>query len=91
MPVKKGKKVQGISVRELPGGRCVSLVHKGPYDTIGRSYDRIMACIKEKGYCPRLPSREVYLKGPGMILKGRPENYLTEIQVLIEDPSPHGK
>jgi len=83
-PVRKGKNVDGISVRELPGGRCVSLIHKGPYETLSRSYEKIMAYIKEKGYRTKLPSREVYLKGPGMIFRGNPENYLTEIQILID-------
>jgi effector-binding domain-containing protein len=85
LPVRKGKDVDGISIRELPGGHCVSLIHKGPYETLGRSYEKIMAYIKEKGYQPKLPSREVYLKGPGMIFRGNPENYLTEIQILIEE------
>jgi DNA-binding transcriptional MerR regulator/DNA gyrase inhibitor GyrI len=84
MQVRKGTSAEGISVRELAGGRCVSLIHKGPYDTIGRSYERIMAYVKEKNLLPMLPSREVYLKGPGMIFKGNPENYLTEIQILFE-------
>ena len=30
-----------------------------------------------------LPTREVYVKGPGMIFKGNPKNYLTEIQLPI--------
>ncbi len=37
IPVRKGKEVEGISVRELPGGRCCALMHKGPYDTHRRS------------------------------------------------------
>ncbi len=84
-PVTKGKDVNGISIRELPGGRCVSLIHKGPYDTLSRSYEKIMAYTKEKGYKSKLPSREVYVKGPGMIFKGKTDNYLTELQILIED------
>ena len=32
----------------------------------------------------QLPSREVYLKGPGMILRGNPKNYLTEIQIPVK-------
>ncbi len=84
MPVREGKEVEGISVRELPGGRCVSLLHKGPYEELGRSYEKVLAYAKEKGYRVALPTREVYLKGPGMILKGNPKNYLTEIQLLIE-------
>ncbi len=30
-----------------------------------------------------LPTREVYLKGPGIIFKGNPKNYLTEIQLPL--------
>jgi len=84
MPIRAGKAVEGISVRELPGGRCVSLVHRGPYGELGRSYARVLQYIHEKGYHVQTPSREIYLKGPGMILKGNPRNYLTEIQMFID-------
>jgi DNA-binding transcriptional MerR regulator/DNA gyrase inhibitor GyrI len=83
VPIRKGESTEGISVRELPGGRCVALIHKGPYDELGRSYEKVLAYVK-KGYTTTLPSREVYPKGPGMILKGNPKNYLTEIQIMIE-------
>lgn len=83
-PVKKSKDIEGISARELPGGKSVSLIHKGPYENLGRSYEKIMSYIKENNYQPKIPSREIYIKGPGMIFKGRPENYLTEIQILID-------
>jgi effector-binding domain-containing protein len=33
---------------------------------------------------PLSPTREVYLKGPGMIFRGNPRKYLTEIQVLVD-------
>jgi effector-binding domain-containing protein len=83
MPIRKGKAQGGIAVRELPGGRCVALVHKGPYEQISRSYAKILGYIKDKGYEITMPTREVYLKGPGMIFKGNPRNYLTEIQILV--------
>lgn len=83
IPVRKGVSKEGVSVRELTGGKCVALIHKGPYEDLGRSYEKILAYAKEKGYQTELPSREVYLKGPGMIFKGNPKNYLTEIQILI--------
>lgn len=79
------KPAEGVSVRTLPGGRCVCLTHKGPYEELGRSYQKILEYIKAKGYETLLPSREVYLKGPGMIFKGNPRNYLTEIQILIAE------
>jgi hypothetical protein len=30
-----------------------------------------------------VPSRELYLKGPGLIFAGNPKKYLTEIQMLM--------
>ena len=87
MPVRKQVEADGIDIREIPGGRCVSLVHKGPYDTLGRSYQRVIAYVREHGYQMQLPTREVYLKGPGMIFKGNPKKYLTEIQILVDDAS----
>jgi effector-binding domain-containing protein len=83
MPIRKGKEVEGISVRQLTGGRCVSLLHRGPYDGLGRSYAKILEYVKVKGYDVVLPTREIYLKGPGMIFKGNLRNYLTEIQLPI--------
>lgn len=84
MPIRKGSDVEGITVREVTGGRAVTLLHKGPYDELGRSYERVLAYIQEKGYEVQVPSREVYIKGPGMIFKGNPKNYLTEIQMLVK-------
>jgi DNA-binding transcriptional MerR regulator len=84
-PVRKGSSTDKISVRELPGGKCVSLIHKGPYKNLTESYKKIYAYANEKSYKLKLPTREVYLKGPGMIFKGNANNYITEIQFLLED------
>jgi len=88
IPVKPGLKAEGlpegISVRELPGGRCVSLIHRGPYEELGRSYEVVFRHIRERGLKTLLPSREIYIKGPGMIFRGNPKKYLTEIQVMVE-------
>jgi DNA-binding transcriptional MerR regulator/effector-binding domain-containing protein len=84
MPVRAEKQVDGIRVRRISGGRCVSCLHKGPYDQMGRSYAKILDYIRDKGYDVRMPTREIYIKGPGMIFRGNPRSYLTEIQILIE-------
>lgn len=84
MTVRKPAEVDGIDVRELGAGRCINLIHRGPYTELGRSYERLITYAKEHGYTMQKPSREVYLKGPGMIFKGNPTKYLTEIQILIE-------
>ncbi|MFZ5517908.1 MAG: MerR family transcriptional regulator [Candidatus Zhuqueibacterota bacterium] len=85
VPVRKGQSDGEITVRELTGGKCVTLIHKGPYDALHSSYKKIYDYLSAKGYTSKLPTREVYVKGPGMIFKGNPRNYLTEIQIMIED------
>jgi DNA-binding transcriptional MerR regulator/effector-binding domain-containing protein len=85
MPVRNCKPVDGISIRQLPGGRCVSLLHKGPYDQLGQSYAKVLDYIRAKSYDVQIPTREIYHKGPGMIFRGNPKNYLTEIQMLIDE------
>ena len=83
-PVRKGSSAGKISVRELTGGKCVSIIHKGRYETLGNSYKLLFDYMSAKNYKPVLPSREIYIKGPGMIFKGNPNNYITEIQIYIQ-------
>jgi DNA-binding transcriptional MerR regulator/effector-binding domain-containing protein len=87
MPIKQAKSIDGVVFRQLPAGRCVSLIHKGPYDQMGPSYAKVIKYAKDKGYEIFSPTREVYIKGPGMIFKGNPKNYITEIQIPIH-PAP---
>ena len=82
-PVRKQITAEGIFVRELPGGRCLTLLHRGLYDQLGRSYAKILKQVSERKVSIALPTREVYLKGPGMIFHGNPKNYLTEIQLPV--------
>jgi DNA-binding transcriptional MerR regulator len=83
VPLRKKVDADGVSVRELPGGRCVTLIHRGPYEELGRSYARALKYAKDRGYDVQLPTREVYIKGPGMIFRGNSKKYLTEVQLPI--------
>ena len=85
MPVRKGESTDTIEVYELPGGRCLSLMHRGPYEELSRSYEKVIRFAKENGFKFCVPTREVYHKGPGMIFRGNPKKYLTEIQLLQAD------
>jgi DNA-binding transcriptional MerR regulator len=76
---------EDISVRELPGGRCLALIHQGPYPQIGRAYQKVLKEARRRGLKLQIPTREVYLKGPGMIFKGNPMRYLTEIQMPLQE------
>jgi DNA-binding transcriptional MerR regulator/effector-binding domain-containing protein len=82
-PVRDMKPSGDLLVHRLPAGRCVFLIHKGPYENLNRSYAKVMEYLQQKGYEAQTPIRELYLKGPGMIFRGNPKNYLTEIQILI--------
>jgi len=82
-PIRKEVAVPGISVRTLPGAKCLTLIHRGPYDQLGRSYAKILKQANEQKTTITLPTREVYVKGPGMIFRGNPKNYLTEIQLPV--------
>jgi DNA-binding transcriptional MerR regulator/DNA gyrase inhibitor GyrI len=82
-PVRKKLEKDGITCRELPAARCVSLIHQGPYDQLPRSYGRIFKYIKNRNFVPTSPIREVYVKGPGMIFTGNPKRYITEIQIAV--------
>ncbi len=84
-PVRKGTDIDGIRVRRLEGCRCVSLIHQGPFERIGTAYRKLFAHINDNGYRTGLPHREVYLKSPGVIFKGNPNNYLTEILIPLKD------
>ncbi|MCM2372249.1 GyrI-like domain-containing protein [Aporhodopirellula aestuarii] len=83
MPIQRGESTDEISVRELAGGDCLSLMHLGPYEELGRSYEKILEHAKAKGVEIKMPTREIYHKGPGMIFRGNPKKYLTEIQMMV--------
>ena len=82
-PINKRIEKPGIEVRELPGGNCLSMMHYGPYEQLGRSYEKLIAYAKQKDLALIAPCREVYIKGPGMVFRGNPKKYVTEIQMPI--------
>jgi effector-binding domain-containing protein len=48
----------------LPAGQFASVVHAGPYETLGAAYDELTAWIGREGLAVAGPPREVYLTGP---------------------------
>lgn len=84
LPIRKPISADGIEVRELGGGPVATLLHRGPYDLLGRSYAKMFKHVREEGSDIAPPCREVYLKGPGMIFRGSPNKYLTEIQLPLD-------
>ncbi|MEZ5325705.1 MAG: hypothetical protein R3F19_11660 [Verrucomicrobiales bacterium] len=64
---------------------CCHSFTKGPYQALGLSYERLLQHVRTHQHTMLLPPPEVYLKGPGMIFRGNPKIYLTEILLPIED------
>lgn len=85
LPVKKEVAAGGIGTQTLAGGRFASVVHTGPYDTISESYKALMDAVQAAGLEAAGPSREVYVKGPGLLLKGNPDKYETELLMPVKD------
>jgi len=87
LEVKKEIRKAGISCRLLAGGKALTVLHYGPYEELGRSYQRLYEACHEKDLETILPSREQYLKGPGMIFRGNPKKYVTKLIFLVKDRS----
>lgn len=85
LPVKQEINKDGITSRILEGGEAVTIVHKGPYELIGESYKHIHDFVQSHKIATLQTSREIYIKGPGMIFRGNPKKYLTEIQLMIDN------
>jgi len=83
VPIKRKLSYKDIEVKTLLGGKSLSLMHIGPYTKLSLSYKVLTDYIKEHNIEPQSKIREHYIKGPGMLLKGNPEKYQTEIQILI--------
>jgi effector-binding domain-containing protein len=60
----------------LPGGTMARVVHLGPYEKAGESYERLFAWMAERDLGVKGPIREVYYNDPREV---RPEEIKTEI------------
>jgi effector-binding domain-containing protein len=74
----------GWELSELPGSRVATLVHLGPYDTVGASYEALSTWIATQGLSPAGPPREIYLSPP----ETPPEKIQTVIEFPVEDAVP---
>ncbi|MFV0393198.1 MAG: GyrI-like domain-containing protein [Coprobacillaceae bacterium] len=75
----------GIEVKELPHVKAVSVTHVGPYEQMDEAYRAITRYANDHKLELVPPFREVYIKGPGLVLKGNPKNYITEIIFPIKE------
>ena len=69
----------GIEVKEMPRIKAVCVTHTGSYETMNSAYMAIDRFAAENGLKLMPPFREVFIKGPRMMIKGNPKKYVTEI------------
>ncbi|MFT5873488.1 MAG: DNA-binding transcriptional MerR regulator/effector-binding domain-containing protein [Clostridium sp.] len=74
-----------ITIKELPPITAISTIHTGSYKSFNIAYKAIFDYAERKNISCLTPSREIYIKGPGMIFKGNPNNYVTEIIIPIKE------
>jgi effector-binding domain-containing protein len=70
----------GWQTRVLPGGEFATLVHVGPYDTVGAAYESLGAWIAEHDLAIVGPPREVYMSEPDT----PPERIATIVEFPVE-------
>jgi effector-binding domain-containing protein len=66
---------------ELPGVKMVKTLHKGPYEKVGDTYNRLFEWMAKNGKEVKGPYREYYLNDPTEV---PPEEILTEVYAQIE-------
>ncbi|MDA1477808.1 GyrI-like domain-containing protein [Bacillus changyiensis] len=89
VPTAKTPVGNGIEVKEMPRVKAISIIHVGPYETLSRAHQKIEQYAQEHHLKLHLPFREVYIKGPGLIFKGNPHQYMTEILYPIKEVESH--
>lgn len=75
--------VKGLACRPLESGPAIRAIHIGPYSNLEFTYERMMREAIDRGLEVLRPTREFYLKGPGLIFPGRPDKYRTEIVLRV--------
>ena len=81
VPTEETPDAGGIEIKEFGACRAACLTHVGPYDAMQSAY----ATMLDNGLTFVPPCREIYIKGPGMIMKGNPNEYITELVYPLED------
>lgn len=84
LPIKKQIKDSKVKCKWLPKMKAIRTVHYGSYETLHLAYKALFEYANTHGLIILTPSREIYIKGPGMIFNGNPANYITEILLPYE-------
>lgn len=84
IPVQQDMNQSAVSCRLLPEMHALHTTHHGSYETLWRAYKALFAYANEQNLQILTPSREEYVKSPGMLFRGNPSAYITEIYLPFE-------
>lgn len=73
----------GSEIFEVPAVRVASFVHRGDYEGIQRTYEKVIDWLRENAYEAAGDVRELFLVAPEPHGAGSQDENLTEIQVPI--------
>lgn len=73
-----------IVCRPLPKIRALHTTHVGPYENLSFAYKALFDYINQHQLNIIKPIREVYVRGPGMLFRGNPAAYETEVFFPLE-------
>ena len=76
------KENNNIKFMDIPETKCICIYHKGSYETLGKSYAKIMKYIEDNKLEIKEYPRECYIDG--IWNKDNVEDWLTEIQIPIK-------
>jgi effector-binding domain-containing protein len=70
-----------VQPSEIGGGDAAFGLHVGPYDTIGQTWEAMMAWVTEQGCAPGGPGWEYYLTDPSE--EPDPAKWVTEVYMPV--------
>jgi effector-binding domain-containing protein len=76
-----------MEIKTVPGGKFLTILHKGPYPQEHESWMQLYAYAEEKGIPVGTPGREMYLNSPQDVPE---EELLTELQLPCGDKGESG-
>ncbi len=70
-----------MELRTIPAAKVVSLIHKGPYETLSTAYSRLLEYAERNNIEVTAPFREIYLSNPE---ETPADEVMTEIQATVK-------
>ncbi|HWQ80535.1 MAG TPA: MerR family transcriptional regulator [Anaerovoracaceae bacterium] len=85
LPTKTKVNHPDVTAKTLPAVKAICTTHVGSYEKLHSAYKALTDYANEHGLNIVTPSREIYVKGPGMVFRGNEDNYITEIIIPYEE------